>query len=71
MKSEHKVKEVGRRQFLRALGLGSAAATTTAPPVGAACADPENRDERRRASYQPNSLLIQKFYAVNRYPTGK
>jgi hypothetical protein len=71
MKSEHKPESVGRRAFLRTLGVGTAAAATSAPLIDAARADTESRDERRRARYQPNSPLVQKFYAVNRYPASK
>lgn len=71
MKSNHKVEGLGRRAFLRTLGVGTAAAATSAPLLDAARADTESRNEKRRARYQPNSPLIQKFYAVNRYPTAK
>jgi hypothetical protein len=71
MKSEHKAKGVGRREFLRTLGVSTAAAATSAPLVDTAHADTESRDERRRARYQPNSPLVMKFYAVNRYPATK
>jgi len=70
MKSIHRPKVLGRRQFLRTLGAGTAVAATSAPLAGSANADTENRDERRRARYQPNSPLVQKFYAVNRYPAS-
>jgi hypothetical protein len=71
MKSERKPESVGRRAFLLTLGVGTAAAATSAPLIDAARADTESRDERRRARYQPNSPLVQKFYAVNRYPASK
>ena len=71
MKSEQKDKGLGRRAFLRTLGVGTAAAATTAPLVGTVHADTESRAERQRSRYQPNSPLVQKFYAVNRYPTPK
>jgi hypothetical protein len=70
MKSERKVKGLGRRAFLRTLGVGTAAAATSMPLANTAYADTESRDERRRARYQPNSPLVQKFYAVNRYPAS-
>lgn len=71
MKPQHKSTGLGRREFLRTLGVGTAAAATSAPLVGAARADTESKDDRRRARYQPNSPLVQKFYAVNRYPASK
>jgi hypothetical protein len=70
MKSYHKDKGLGRREFLRTLGAGTAIAAST-PLVGAARADTESKDEKRRARYQPNSPLVQKFYAVNRYLASK
>jgi hypothetical protein len=61
---------VGRRDFLRALGAGAGvAATSAAPLAGAAKADTENNDEKRKARYQANSADVQTFYRVNRYPS--
>jgi hypothetical protein len=71
MKRERKAKEVGRRDFLKTLGVGTAAAAASAPLAGPAAADTENNDEKRKARYQPNSPLVQKFYSVNRYPAAK
>jgi sugar (pentulose or hexulose) kinase len=59
----------GRRDVLRALGIGApaaaaaAAATTIAGPAEAR----ESRDEARKARYQPNSPHIQAYYRTNRY----
>ena len=72
MKRERKASELGRREFLRTLGAGTAAAAASAPLVaGPAAADTESNDEKRKARYQPNSPLVQKFYSVNRYPAQK
>jgi hypothetical protein len=71
MKSKHKVKLLGRREFLRTVGVGTAAATATAALSGKAQADTETNNEKRRARYQPNSASVQTFYRVNRYPTSK
>jgi hypothetical protein len=69
MKRERKASDVGRREFLRPLGVGTAAAAASAPLVGGpAAADTENNDEKRKARYQPNSASVQTFYRVNRYP---
>jgi hypothetical protein len=69
MKRERKASDVGRREFLRTLGVGTAAAAASAPLVGGpAAADTENNDEKRKARYQPNSASVQTFYRVNRYP---
>lgn len=69
MKRERKASDVGRREFLRTLGVGTAAAAASAPLVGGpAAADTETNDEKRKARYQPNSASVQTFYRVNRYP---
>ena len=62
-------KEVGRRDFLRALG----AVPVSRPPASAplaqeAAADSESNEEKRKARYQANSPDVQAFYRVNRYP---
>jgi hypothetical protein len=70
MKRERKASDVGRRDFLRTLGIGTAAAAASAPLVaGSAAADTETNDEKRKARYQANSASVQTFYRVNRYPT--
>jgi hypothetical protein len=66
MKTESKT-TLGRRQFLRALGVG-AAVTAAAPLATEAMADSEAYDEKRKARYQANSAEVQTFYHVNRYP---
>ena len=68
MKSE--AKTVGRREFLRTLGVGAGVAAASAAPLAtAAQADTETNNEKRKARYQPNSAQVQTFYRVNRYPT--
>ena len=57
---------VGRRDFLRALGVGAGAAAT-APLATAAKADSENNDEKRKARYKETDH-VKAFYRVNRYP---
>jgi hypothetical protein len=72
MKRERKASELGRRDFLRTLGVGTAAAAASAPFVaGPAAADTESNDDKRKARYQPNSASVQTFYRVNRYPAQK
>jgi hypothetical protein len=62
-------KQVGRRDFLRALGVGAgAAATASGPLVQEAVADGASNEEKRKARYQANSPDVQDFYRVNRYP---
>ena len=58
--------EFHRRNFLRALAAGGAAA---AAPFAPAVADTETNTEKRKARYQANSPEVQTFYRVNRYPT--
>lgn len=60
---------VGRREFLRVLGVGAAAGA--AAPLGAteAKADSENNDEKRKARYKETDH-VKAFYRVNRYPTS-
>jgi hypothetical protein len=66
MKAERKT-TLGRRQFLRALGLG-AAATAAAPLVTEAMADSETNDEKRSSRYKETEH-VKTFYRVNQYPS--
>ena len=68
MSDETKAK-VGRRDFLRKVGLGTAGvgATLATPLVGAAQADSETNDEKRKARYK-ESDHVKAYYRVNRYP---
>jgi hypothetical protein len=64
-----------RRGFLRALGLGTAAAATTAGSAVAQRADAvpagqaakENEGQRLAPRYQANGEDVQAFYRTNRY----
>ena len=58
---------VGRRDFLRALGVGAGAAAT-APLATAAKADSETNDEKRKSRYRATDH-VKTFYQVNRYPS--
>jgi hypothetical protein len=66
MKPEPKT-PVGRRDFLRALGVGAGVAATAPLAVGAK-ADSESNDEKRKARYRETDH-VKTFYRVNRYPT--
>jgi hypothetical protein len=67
-KPEEKAK-VARRDFLRVLGAGAGVAATGAAPLGgAAKADTENSDEKRKARYR-ETADVKAFYRVNRYPS--
>lgn len=68
MKDEKKT-TVGRRDFLRRVGIGAvgAGAAVAAPLAGPALADSENNDEKRKPRYK-ESDHIKTYYRVNRYP---
>jgi hypothetical protein len=62
-------RKVARRDFLRTLGVGAGVAVTAAGPLaGAAQADTETNDEKRKARYRETDH-VKTFYRVNRYPT--
>lgn len=67
--SDEKKATVGRRDFLRKVGIGTvgAGATLATPLVGPARADSENGDEKRKARYK-ESDHVKAYYRVNRYP---
>jgi len=67
MKQESKAK-VGRRDFLRVLGIGAGAAVTPVVLVTEAHADSENNEQKRKARYQANSPDVKAYYRVNNYP---
>lgn len=60
---------VGRRDFLRKVGVATvgAGATLASPLVGSAQADSETNDEKRKARYK-ESDHVKAYYRVNRYP---
>jgi hypothetical protein len=56
--------KIARRDILRLLAIGAAAAATTAPASVAAVKFPGTR----KARYRVDSRDVQTFYRVNRYP---
>ncbi len=68
--SDEKKATVGRRDFLRKVGVGTVGAgvTLATPLVGSAQADSENNDEKRKARYKETDH-VKAYYRVNRYPT--
>jgi hypothetical protein len=67
MKQDDKAK-VGRRDFLRVIGVGAGAAAVAPAMTVGAHADSENNDEKRKARYQ-ETAHVKAFYRVNRYPS--
>jgi hypothetical protein len=67
MKQDSKAK-VGRRDFLRVLGVSAGAAVTPAILVSEAHADSETNDEKRKPRYKADSEDVKAFYRVNHYP---
>ena len=57
---------MGRRHFLRALGVGAAAGAVV-PLATEAVVDSESSDEKRKARYRETDH-VKAFYRVNRYP---
>jgi hypothetical protein len=67
MKKERKA-QLGRRDFLRALGAGASAAAASAGPLaGEALADTETDDEKRKPRYRETEH-VKTYYRVNHYP---
>ena len=68
MKDEKKT-TVGRRDFLRKVGIGAvgAGAAVAAPLAGPARADTESNAEKRKARYKETDH-IKTYYRVNSYP---
>jgi GH24 family phage-related lysozyme (muramidase) len=69
MKDE-KQTTVGRRDFLRKVGVGTvgAGATLATPLMTPAQADSETDQEKRKARYRVTED-VKAFYRVNRYPS--
>jgi hypothetical protein len=69
MKKENRVK-VGRRDFLRKVGIGTvgAGASLATPLMMPAQADSETNDEKRKARYKETDH-VKAYYRVNRYPS--
>ncbi|HEY6025693.1 MAG TPA: twin-arginine translocation signal domain-containing protein [Pseudolabrys sp.] len=68
MKQDQKSK-FGRRDFLRAVGVGAGLAVTAAAPLATEAAAAETPTEERKARYDAKSADVQNYYRVNRYPT--
>ena len=65
MKAQGKL-SLGRREFFRVLGAGTAAGAVGSLATEAA-ADSESNDEKRKPRYKETDE-VKTFYRVNRYP---
>jgi hypothetical protein len=61
---------LGRRDFLRALGAGAGVAAASAAPLAATTEAAESERDKTKARYR-ESDHIKAFYRVNRYPAKK
>ncbi len=66
MKQQDKSK-IGRRDVLRALGVGAGVAVTAAAPLATPAAAAESDAEKKKARYKETDH-VKAFYRVNRYP---
>jgi hypothetical protein len=66
MKQKQKT-TVGRRDFLRVLGAGAAAASA-APLVGGSAVAAESDADKKKTRYRETDH-VKAFYRVNRYPS--
>jgi GH24 family phage-related lysozyme (muramidase) len=66
---DNKKATVGRRDFLRRVGIGTvgAGATLATPLMMPAQADSETDQEKRKARYKETDH-VKAYYRVNRYP---
>jgi hypothetical protein len=60
--------KVGRREFLRTLGVGAGAAVASTSLASGAKADTESNDDKRKARYKETDH-VKTFYKVNKYPS--
>jgi hypothetical protein len=67
MKEQDKTK-VGRRDFLRAIGVGAGVAATAAAPLATEAAATESDSDKKKARYKETDH-VKSFYRVNRYPS--
>jgi hypothetical protein len=67
MKEQDKTK-VGRRDFLRAIGVGAGVAATAAAPLATEAVAAESDADKKKARYK-ESEHVKAFYRVNRYPS--
>jgi ribulose kinase len=67
MKNDDRNK-LGRRDFLRTMGLGTAGlAVAAAVPLATEAKAAESMEEAKKARYNPESEDVKNFYRTNRY----
>ncbi len=70
MKAEDKG-TIGRRDFLRVMGVGAGAglavAAAAVAPLATEAQAAESMQEAKKARYNPNAEDVKNFYRVNRY----
>ena len=69
MQKNEKTK-LGRRDVLRALGVGAGVAAVAPTLAGEARADTESDADKRKARYRVTDN-VKAYYRVNRYPDSK
>jgi hypothetical protein len=62
------LKTVHRRNLLHLVVAGTIAAATAAVAPLAVAAEPASSSDKRKARYRADSVEVQDFYRVNRYP---
>lgn len=60
--------KIVRRDFLRVLGVGAAAATTSVAFASEGHAQAKNSSDERKARYKADSADVKAYYRVNNYP---
>jgi ribulose kinase len=60
--------KLGRRDFLRSMGLGTAGlAVAAVTPLATEAKATESMEEAKKARYNPDSEDVKNFYRTNRY----
>lgn len=60
--------QVGRRDFLRAMGAGAGLAVTAVAPAATEAAASESDADKKKARYKETEH-VKTFYRVNRFPS--
>jgi ribulose kinase len=58
---------IGRRDFLRVMGVGAGLAAVAAAPLATEAQATESMQEAKKKRYNPNSEDVKNYYRVNRY----